>query len=371
MLKNYVHLSSTHSSGMKCILFICLVLTGLFSFAQKNQKINFSDFQKKEMEIPLPETTVALPYKAIHVIDKRADTGLIGFSSPNHSKSTTKHCLVLKSGTTNSITNFLNASTRLNPAAKTELLIVIRKLWLSREIEHRELNEPTKKEALPFVPGLIARFEIYAKNETVYVPLFRFDSTFKGIPMKKTNENVLLSTSLIAALQKIAEVDPEQKIVKGIKKTMDDIEVYSTIRPLILSAKSLKKGIYTSYDEFRNNNPSITDFEIRKDSKSSLLIAKDANGQEYPARKIWGFCDGEKAFIKSIDNFFELHFHNGSIYSRASKQIVRSSGNDSKILSYLILPLPIADGLDKSGAFEKYGITLGYYQLDPDLGILY
>ncbi|MEJ8820335.1 hypothetical protein [Lacibacter sp. H407] len=362
------------TSFIKSLTFLsCLFFTGTSLYAQKTQsnKIDLTHFQKKELEIAIPETTIELPYKAIHVTDKRADTSFIGFYAFNQPKSRTKNYLVLKNGHTKSFTHFFTSASKLDPTAKTELLIVIRKFWLSKEIEHKAINETTKKEEPPFVPGIITRFEFYAKNETMYVPLLRFDSTFKWLNSQKQDEDLFITSALATALQKLAEIDPEIKLSSGIKKTFDEIELFSKINIPVLSAKTLKKGIYSSYDEFRNNNPSIPDFEIRKDSKSSLLIAKDANGQEYPARKIWGFCDGEKVFIKSIDNFFELHFLNGTIYSRASKQIIRSSGKDSKILSYLILPLPIADGLDKSGAFEQYGININYYQLDTDNGRLY
>lgn len=343
------------------------------SFAQKSQspKINLAHFQKKEVKIADPETTVELPYNTIQIIDKRADTSLIGFYAFSQAKSATQSVLVLQNGNTKSFTDFFTGAAKLNRSSKAELLIVIRKFWLSKEIEHRAINETTKKEEQPFVPGLITRLEFYVKNDATYLPLLRFDSTFKLLSGQKRDEELFISSALISALQRLAEIDPVSKSTKGVKKTFDEIESFSKIRIPILSANALKKGIYTSFDEFRNNNPSIPNFEIRNDNKSSLLIAKDATGQEYPIRKIWGFCDGDKVFIKSIDNFFELHFLNGTIYSRASKQIIRSSGKESKILSYLILPLPLADGLDKSGAFEKYAISVRYYQLDTDTGRLY
>lgn len=361
-------------SFIRMITFICCQLLAVkFTYAQNpsSSKINLAGFQKKELKIATPESIVELPYKALQVLDKRADTSLIGFYDFFQPKSARQSFLVLKDGSSKSFTDFFTNTAKLNSTAKGELLIVIRKFWLSKEIEHRAINETTKKEEQPFVPGIITRFEFYVKSEAMYVPLLRFDSTFKLLNKQKGDEDIFISSVLLTVLNKAAEVDPENKLRTGVKRTFDEVESFSKISIPVLSANVLKKGIYTSFNEFRNNNPSIPNYEIRKDNKSSLLIAKDANGQEYPIRKIWGFCDGDKVFIKSVDNFFELHFLNGTIYSKASKQIIRSSGNDSKILSYLILPLPIADGLDKSGAFEKYGITLNYYQLDVDTGRLY
>jgi hypothetical protein len=372
-MKNKNQLYGMVAFSSRIIFICCLLLAGNFSHAQKSQssKIDLAQFQKKELKITTPETTVELPYKTIQIVDKRADTSLIGFYAFNQPKSVTQSFLVLKNGNSKSFTDFFTDATKLNPAAKAELLIVIRKFWISKEIEHRAINETTKKEEQPYVPGIITRFEFYVKNETMYVPLLRFDSTFKLLNRQKQDEDLFISSALTAALKRPAEIDPESKSATGTKRTFDEIESFSKISFPVLSAKVFKNGIYTSFEEFKNNNPSIPDFEIRKDNKSSLLIAKDASGQEYPIRKIWGFCDGDKVFIKSIDNFFELHFLNGTIYSKASKQIIRSSGKESKILSYLILPLPIADGLDKSGAFEKYGINVSYYQLDTDTGRLY
>jgi len=78
-----------------------------------------------------------------------------------------------------------------------------------------------------------------------------------------------------------------------------------------------QRGIYLSYDEFVNNCPSIvTDFEstlIYRDIDTTVIGAQfnllDSSRFLPP---IWGFCDGQYAFIalytKHATNFWKLSF---------------------------------------------------------------
>ncbi|MEQ1797996.1 MAG: hypothetical protein ABL872_08585 [Lacibacter sp.] len=278
----------------------------------------------------------------------------------------------MKKGTATATRNFIQEAVKFDETSGNELVMIIRKLWLSKEIGNNTFNDKDQQEKDPFLPGLLTRFEFYVKNGDQFSVLYRFDSSLISTK-KKMDEAELIETALYESLKKIQTINVDQKIKTGTRLSWGKIDSFS--RQLhylpVFSAEQLKKGIFRSYSEFKNNNPSIKNYELRNGQLGDLLIAKDEQGIEYPIRKIWGFSDGQTVYIKSADNFFPIYFFNNTVYTRAAKSAKRSSGREAKIISYILLPMPIAEGLDRTGAFEHYGITLQFYQLDIETGELY
>lgn len=70
-------------------------------------------------------------------------------------------------------------------------------------------------------------------------------------------------------------------------------------------ARQLKRGFYKNYQEYLDNNPSISgDFTTqlyRASKKDTTIIAASFNmisNQNFKVNKVWGFCDGESVFIR-------------------------------------------------------------------------
>lgn len=65
----------------------------------------------------------------------------------------------------------------------------------------------------------------------------------------------------------------------------------------IVSDSIYKKGIYRSFEEFKYNNPSITEFSAEK---SRLWIKDNVTGAKRKVKnkdKVWGFCDGKQVYV--------------------------------------------------------------------------
>ena len=73
----------------------------------------------------------------------------------------------------------------------------------------------------------------------------------------------------------------------------------------ILKTEMPDRGVYKSFNEFKNNNPSIKDFEIKKGQYTDELLITE-NNQTYPLQNFWGYSDGKNLFIRSADNLFQL-----------------------------------------------------------------
>jgi hypothetical protein len=86
----------------------------------------------------------------------------------------------------------------------------------------------------------------------------------------------------------------------------------------ILRADSLKKGIYLTFEEFQQNNPSLqVNFGIMDHDQISNkifngesvydLYIQDANKTYVKIReRHWGLCDGKKVFILYYGNYYVL-----------------------------------------------------------------
>jgi hypothetical protein len=126
----------------------------------------------------------------------------------------------------------------------------------------------------------------------------------------------------------------------GVQRSM-------TQPPILSDTNNLKKGIYKSFAEFKNNTPSIQfDFKIREEHPRygyffenkqcnlySVLIDKEESNR---IGTIYGFCDGEEIYITNeygyMTNFFDkIEYLGRFIY--CEQYIVRGEpGNEKRSL---------------------------------------
>jgi hypothetical protein len=145
----------------------------------------------------------------------------------------------------------------------------------------------------------------------------------------------------------------------------------------ILQDTIYKKGAYRSYSEFKNNTPSISEFVIKTDGRTNTLMVTE-NGQEYPVRKIWGFCDGENVYVQSKFNYFQLQRKEKSFFTLAAKGYhtkTKINGGRLLLVSTVGILFPVGGFLldDTFNVVEvnKYGLTIHAYILNMETGELY
>ncbi|WP_143150662.1 hypothetical protein [Chitinophaga sancti] len=76
----------------------------------------------------------------------------------------------------------------------------------------------------------------------------------------------------------------------------------------IYDTHQYNKGIYKSFEEFRNNEPSQTGNIVIKGKTTAAqfyllsapneLYAVDNNGKEHKIKKYWGYCDGTNLYVR-------------------------------------------------------------------------
>jgi hypothetical protein len=132
----------------------------------------------------------------------------------------------------------------------------------------------------------------------------------------------------------------------------------------ILNESILKKGAYASYEEFKNNNPSIKEYQYKKGEMGDFLYVKE-NGVEHPDRTVWGFCDGTNIYINSADKFSLLVREGNTFYFNGIKSI-------SKKVVHRIMYTSVFNLVTNTGQKRTvYKAKPRYYQVDMEDGEVY
>jgi hypothetical protein len=250
-------------------------------------------------------------FNHFEVIDERADTARIGIRamtgpfSHNHQRQ-----LVFGRPVAAEIAEYLNGHFSRQGAPFTAL-VVLRTLWLSDANYIREdlVKDPDKK-LDNFQIRLKA--EVYAGKDSLYMPVFRYDTL---VTTKNRDYNSLQTpfsalqsyyplmeaglSDLFIDLADSASLVAGRKMGNGRKVSRDEIREFNRSRFTVPvdNGAVYAPGVYASFEEFRNNAPSIHDFEIKTEKKDILLYIKDAAGTSYYSHDAWGYSDGVSLFV--------------------------------------------------------------------------
>lgn len=360
-------------------LFLLTIALSLSAQRNLQKAFNPEEFSTAIIKLNAPKSPklVSLSFSGLEVYDQRNDSSLLGFYKTKYSRNKS-WVTILKTvnPTPNAVYSFLESQIAYDNQSSPRLVLLIRKLWLSKEIENTEARDHNIKMQKALLPGIITCFEFYAKQGELLTPLMRFDTTIlHHNPNLTLIGEELLQTTLTSAIDKLSKTNYRQKIETGRTYSWLQVDSFSTRSKHIeiLQTTSFKKGVYLTFDDFKNNRPSIQDFEIKKSEFSHTLFVKDEQGNQYPVRKIWGFSDGENLFIKSADIFFNLEKVNNNFYCWASKNVsmVKSvSMGDIIALSVLSVATGGASG-GNARIKTKAALFLKLYQLDLETGELY
>ncbi|WP_431214712.1 hypothetical protein ACQ86N_08080 [Puia sp. P3] len=264
----------------------------------------------------LPMTTIRLVSDAaltpqglfshFELIDQRPDTARIGLHTNKAASSFSRsrdRQLVLAQPAATEIAAWLNKQ-YARPGAPYTALIVLRTLWLSdanygnedKQKDPRKLNERTH---------IRLKAEVYAQKDGIYTPIFRFDTlqfTTKAVYSVKSPYSVW-DKDLSAILGELADsaslLTAQRPSSSDRRLRLEDIHRFNESRfglP-INGDSSLVPGAYASFEEFRNNDPSIRHYEIRLENNKRLLYISEGANSSYYSHDAWGYCDGKNIFV--------------------------------------------------------------------------
>lgn len=272
---------------------------GNFALQPKSIKINSSIFSKVE------------------VLDSRLDTSAyVGYFE---GESRTRFSLAGNLLLNQSLKDELAAvATRLIDSANKQdgtLLINVRKFYISRVFDGRggDFGE--------FRFGI----DCYLKRDNLYHQLFTIDSSviISSHYFSKIDTKLLDSTheTVGKLIQQAASFNPAQlDATKGLTayeiEHAGDLEkknlpVYNTDLP--------KKGLYTSYEDFKNNHPSTEQvvIETRKGFSRPFIYEMKENGKkgkEILHKYYYIVCDGESMFVSNEYGLYPLTKRDNDFY---------------------------------------------------------
>ena len=302
---------------MKNPFLLSFYLVGIFPFTPIRAQMPVSAAPQQELLSALPSVTIRIKtshdlsqtansslFSHFEVIDERPDTARIGVHTNMKTfRRPYDRQLIFDQPAAPAVAAWLN-NHFTRPGAPYTALIVLRALWLSdaRYIREDLVRDPDRRFEKTHIR---LKAEVYAVKDNRYLPVIRFDTlqatkkmTYYAslqAPYSDWGKNLASiladladSSSSVTALRQ----DGDRRI------SLEDILLFNTSRfeaPIGIDT-TLTRGVYNSFEEFRNNTPSIRDFEVKVEDDRRILYTREA-GNSYYTHDAWGYCDGKDVYI--------------------------------------------------------------------------
>ena len=264
---------------MKYLVITALLLPA-FVFAQSSKRdvLNPEQLGVKELKLEAQKTApseIKLPFKSIKIIDSRFDTSKIGYMLEGGlSKKRMFRKMLLPGGVSNAIETYYNEYYAGSFSQNDfELLIVMKRFWLAGEARSNNKRVETANSVGGNV-NLYCKWEYYLGKDGKYVPVKRMDTIMRIDEILSRYIDEEFSEKRLSyfkyVLKALIEILDYSNAVKQFdtqpKKTLEEIKEFNKRMNLIpvLQDSGFKKGVYLSFDDFKNNRPSIIDFQEKK-----------------------------------------------------------------------------------------------------------
>jgi hypothetical protein len=302
-----------------------------------------------------------LAFARIDIIDSRYDTTKIGYAPKGSSLKKLTLAPFFSAGIQNSLNTSLQSSFDLSKNAS--LVIVVKNFWLK--------NAFIKKQT-EYGSQCAAKLELYLKTDSAYFPLIRIDTVFTHDEPLKNSGSELVMLPFEQSLVRLEKINLE-KPLSSTKLTWKNIEEFNEkrFRKPIYSA-SLQKGIYLTFKDFLENRADKRPFEINFGKLTDQLYLIQ-NDDKKVFTEFWAVCDGNKLYINSGLNFYELvrtdkgfEFWGDEEVDRHSPQATLRSENTS--------PQSIATGMANYGTDKLLNSkknSLRPFQINMENGSVY
>lgn len=305
--------------------FLLSDVFGQVPLPQRKADLDIGKFNGITIEIPASEKKIKIFHiDSILVVDARPDTLSIGLAQNYNHK---PYFINLLFGFSTVMGQFVNDYVVSDHSDSLSVVMIVKKFWISGIIkrdDNQNLNGLQSDTVSRRITNLQARIEFYLKDRSDYYALYRFDSTLSKNRWASQDASELVEETLTASLSKLVSMSPGiHQMMNGKRKfSWDEIELHNHKRfdlP-ILNDSVYVSGIYLSFDEFKNNDPSEKNFEMSKDKLTALIFVRQPDGKLVPVHDAWGYCDGRNLYIRSLSNYFLLQRRENSFYTYGSKE---------------------------------------------------
>ncbi|MEO8569523.1 MAG: hypothetical protein ABI419_10310, partial [Ginsengibacter sp.] len=270
----------------------------------------------KEMQIRLDSNdrftgVNQFPFKSILIEDVRFDTTQVGIYSVLNNifiPAIKNYKINFKDGLGSSLGIYLNNFFKSNTGDKDiELVCFVKKLSIVKR------DTLTDNISLQRTYGKVSfRAEVFLRNGTEFYTAFKIDTALtESISIKKKEIVDEMKDYMLMPVLKLLQNEISNtawdKILKkkSFSKSVVHENYFNSRFNLPVLTQSPKKGIYKTFSEFKNNSPSIIDFEVKKGKLKTVSLI-DKKGNYLVTTKMFGFSDGEKYWILKGNFSFPL-----------------------------------------------------------------
>ena len=350
-----------HLSGLLFIIFMARAADA----QEDNVGVAFLDsrcahhFISLSLKRNISKLKNSFPFREIQVLDYRPDTLRMGLF--NEGKQLTD--LRFHDAAGGIFQSFLN-ETYANSLETKTLVVVIKDLWFSDIVYEHNATPSNLRSHIKF------RVETYVKEKTGYVPLTYFDTLISSKKKVAMIAQFTIPDLISAFIDKIISINMYQANI-NLKRQLsfgavDSFSNRAFTCP-ITTSDTLQKGVYASFDEFRNNNPSVFNYEIDKESDASMsLRLVDKEGKSYYSRRMWGYCDGRQSYVMMDGNLFPIINYGRARYVYGSKDYhVKKTAVPIFLLfpaAILVSAVPVSETVTRNLRFFKLDIQTGEIQ---------
>jgi hypothetical protein len=292
------------------LIFLFLIHT---CYSQQDEPAKVFNKIKKEFiefKSKAEQAGSVLPFSNIKVIDKRYDTSCMGYMKYG-SKVIQHSKLVTKNNLSADLENYLSDLNKKNFSSNNKsLVMVIKKLWFHTDYNSNKTFDNAKNMSYFFALNI----DFYIRSGNLYTPFMREDTIIK-IPIKvfQRLKGILIGEALQNVFNDL--LLSKAPDISSNKITFSELNTYYEERfnlPIFYTS-SLQKGVYMTFEEFKNNAPSVLVFEVTKTKLTDDIYVEHEN-KFILNRTAWGYCDGTNTFVKLGMNLFQL-FRQGFTYS--------------------------------------------------------
>jgi hypothetical protein len=289
--------------------YIITAILFLFSFvtlrAQRNDGIRYiknageftvsfekSNYYKQQM----------MPFNRIIVIDKRYDSSKLGYTTAGLLQSYAK--VILERPWSAIINDYFKK--HLDPNSDQQLVIVLKSYWLQRGVIDQIVQKKIVKTDLSGVTddrgSCTADIDIYVQTDTILQALFRIEDVFLNLAERyqknKMEDFFFLPFDSIA--RRIAGLSIPDVLARKRKLTWQEVNNYydDRFKTPVLTDPEIRKGVFKTFDEFRQNKPYITAFKFVNERIVDNLYGGE-NGSGELITDYWGFFDGKDLYIQA------------------------------------------------------------------------
>jgi hypothetical protein len=344
---------------MKKVFILAMIQISVLSlFSQKDDGLHYirnAQTITENFKEDLYYSSQKIPFKEIQVIDKRYDTTKIGYTNSTAFK------VKLEMPWSDILNNYFKNN--FDPSSGKSLVVVIKSFWLQRGVIEKFLKKKIILKDV-FSTGddgggcCTTDIDVYTKSDNAFQALFKIDTFFINM-LKNFRRNTLNQFFFLpfdSLFHKLATIDVGTLLSKRKKITFAELTNYydGRFNLPILNDSIIRKGIFLTFDDFKKNQPSETNFNFQQGKLTDeLYIGNKPN--ERVVDSYWGFFDGKDLYIRAGYSAFKAIRQSGSFELYGAVSISNYHNN----------PLP---GDIK---FNSMGMDKKILQVNMDTGELY